>query len=124
MKRKGKVFGRSATGGMKELKREQVAALDPLALKILGQVAGLGAQKYATFNFAKGYPWTWSANALLRHLLSFLNGEDVDPESGYLHLAHAMWHCHTLLCFQMRRRGTDDRFPQVVEKVRKGGRRG
>lgn len=99
------------TGGAKGQKNCQMGALDPLALVQVGLVAGFGATKYERYNFAKGYRWSLSYDALQRHLMAFWNGENLDPESGLPHLAHAGWHCLALLTFSLRGRGTDDRFP-------------
>lgn len=99
------------TGGQKDQKLAQLGALDPAALLELAEVAGLGAQKYATHNFLRGYPWSLSFDACMRHLLAFWGGQDTDPESAQPHLAHAMWHCHAMLAFQLRDIGTDDRPP-------------
>lgn len=99
------------TGGAKGMKDCQVGALDPLALWEIGNVAGFGNRKYERYNFAKGYKWSLSYDALQRHLLAFWAGEDKDLESGLYHLAHAGWHCLALLTFLIRKKGTDDRFP-------------
>lgn len=48
-----------------------------------------GAKKYEAHNWRKGMPMTQGFNALMRHLVAFMNGEDKDPESGETHLAHA-----------------------------------
>ena len=47
-----------------------------------------GAQKYDRWNFLKveGAGQRYSA-ALLRHFTAWMGGEDIDPESGLLHLA-------------------------------------
>lgn len=103
------------TGGEKGQKPCQMGALDPRSLKEVGNVAGFGAYKYARYNFAKGYAWSLSYDAIQRHLMAFWDGENVDPESGCCHLAHAAWHCLTLMTFLFRDRGTDDRFPQEVK---------
>lgn len=103
------------TGGQKGMKECQVGALDPQAIWQVGLVAGFGNKKYARYNFAKGYKWSLSYDALQRHLMQFWNGEMVDSESGLPHLAHAGWHCLALLTFTLRGRGTDDRFPQEVK---------
>ncbi len=100
------------TGGEKGQKDCQMGAVDPLALMEVGKVAGFGGRKYERYNFTKGYRWSLSYDALQRHLMAFWNGEDVDPESGHRHLAHACWHSLALLTFSMRSKGTDDRFPQ------------
>jgi hypothetical protein len=103
------------TGGQKGQKLCQLGAIDPFALVELGRVAGFGASKYARFNFAKGYAWSLSLDALFRHLLAWAGGQDRDPESGLHHMAHAAWHCCALLTFILRGRGTDDRLHRAIE---------
>lgn len=100
------------TGGQKGQKLAQLGALDPLALMEVAEVAGFGGQKYERYNFAKGYKWSLSYDALQRHLHLFWAGENRDKESGLFHLAHAAWHCLALLTFYLRGKGTDDRFPR------------
>lgn len=102
----------SETGGMKGKKLAQIGSMDVMPLLELGKVAGFGAQKYAAYNYLKGYEWSLSYNACLRHLVAFWMGEDRDPESGLPHLAHAMWHCSAMLSFSIRGLGTDDRYVQ------------
>jgi hypothetical protein len=100
------------TGGQKGSKLETLGFVDPLALLELARVAGFGAKKYAPFNYLRGFVWSLSYNALQRHILLFMSGEDRDSESGRLHMAHAAWHCLALLSFSIRQLGTDDRPPQ------------
>ena len=102
------------TGGQKGQKQAQLGALDPAALLEVGKVAGFGAGKYERYNYVKGFSWSLSYDALQRHLHAFWDGEGNDPESGLPHLAHACWHCLTLLTFSMRGRGTDDRIGTVL----------
>ena len=97
------------TGGMKASKLCQLGFVDARALEILGEVAGMGAEKYEKFNYLKGYDWTLSINALYRHFLLFQQGEDIDPESGLPHMAHAAWHALNLVSFLDRDLGNDDR---------------
>ena len=99
------------TGGSKGRKDAQLGAVDPGAIMAVAEVAGFGARKYARYNFARGYAWSLSYDALQRHLHAFWGGQDRDEETGLYHLAHAAWHCLALLTFVMRGRGTDDRFP-------------
>jgi hypothetical protein len=103
------------TGGQKGQKLAQIGALDPLALLEVGKVAGFGAQKYDRFNFAKGYKWSLSYDALQRHLMDWAAGAEADDESGLSHLGHAAWHCLALLTFVLRERGTDDRLHRMLE---------
>lgn len=103
------------TGGQKGQKQAQLGALDPQSLMEVAKVAGFGAIKYSRYNFMKGYAWSLSYDALQRHLHAFWDGEDRDPESGHLHLAHAAWHCLTMITFLLRGRGTDDRHTSEEE---------
>lgn len=99
------------TGGAKGQKLAQLGAVDPQSVMRVAAVAGFGGQKYARYNFARGYAWSLSYDAMQRHLHAFWGGEDTDPESGLPHLAHAAWHCLALITFLERGKGTDDRFP-------------
>jgi Domain of unknown function (DUF5664) len=97
------------TGGEKGEKLAQLGALDPTSLMEVAKVAGYGCKKYARYNFLKGYRWSLSYDALQRHLHAFWGGENIDPESGLPHLAHACWHCLTLLSFSRLHATKDDR---------------
>jgi len=99
------------TGGAKGAKPAKLGALDPLALEQLALVCGMGEDKYGRFNYAKGFKWSLAVDALYRHLLAFLGGEDLDSESGLPHTAHVAWQALCLTTFLQRKRGTDDRFP-------------
>jgi hypothetical protein len=107
------------TGGQKGAKLAELGALDPMALWQIAEVAGFGSRKYSRGNFLLGYRWSLSFDAMMRHLLLFWTGEDLDAESGLSHLAHAGWHVMALLAFADRGLGTDDRYapkhPPVVE---------
>jgi hypothetical protein len=98
------------TGGEKGKKLAELGAIDPQSLMELAKVAGYGSEKYTRLNYMKGYKWSLSYDALQRHLMAFWSGESIDPESGLHHLAHAAWHCMTLLSYSARGLGTDDRY--------------
>lgn len=100
----------SETGGQKGSKPEQISTIDPKALLALAEVSGFGAQKYAAYNYLKGYDWNLSYDAAQRHLMEFWAGEDRDQESGLLHPLHAAWHCLAMSSFIMRDLGTDTRY--------------
>ena len=105
----------SPTGGQKGKKRAQLGALDPTALMSVAEVAGFGAEKYARYNFLKGYAYSLTYDACQRHLHAFWAGEDNDPESGLPHLAHACWHTLAMLAFLQRGVGDDDRPDSVYD---------
>lgn len=101
----------SETGGQKAEKPSKIGYLDPTALMLLGEVAGMSGpgKKYPMHNFLKGFDWSLSFNALQRHALQFWAGEDLDPESGLPHMAHVAWHALALVAFLDRGIGKDDR---------------
>ena len=101
MVNKEKRITNKLTGGAKGQKDIQLSVIPPEALMELGRVYGYGTKKYARHNFRKGYDWSLSYDALLRHLFADLNGEDRDPESGLYHLSHATWHCLNLLQYHL-----------------------
>lgn len=50
-----------------------------------------GSKKYGAFNWRETNIETMTyVGATLRHLSAFVDGENIDPESGNPHLAHAM----------------------------------
>lgn len=97
------------TGGEKGMKDVRIHAIPWEGLAELGRVYAFGEEKYADYNFRKGYKWSLSFDALQRHLWSWWAGEDTDPESGHHHLAHVTWHGFTLLLFAITGKGNDDR---------------
>ena len=98
------------TGGQKGKKLTQLGALDPMALIELARVAGMGADKYEALNYLRGYDWSLSFDAMMRHALLFWAGENTDPESGLNHMAHAAWMALSLVSFSERGLGTDNRY--------------
>jgi hypothetical protein len=69
-----------------------------------------GAGKYGRFNFKKGIEHTRLADACLRHLTAYLDGEDLDPESGVSHLGHALASLAMLSYMAANRPDLDDRY--------------
>lgn len=84
--------------------------ISPLAIKELALVLENGAKKYGDNNWRKGMPWTQVIASLKRHLHSFESGEDRDPESGLLHLGHAMCNIMFLIDYYQSFPQGDDRF--------------
>ena len=55
------------------------------------KVLEFGKKKYSAHNWKMGEGFKYSRvfNSTCRHLFSWIRGEDLDPESGLNHLAHA-----------------------------------
>jgi dATP/dGTP diphosphohydrolase len=72
------------------LKKPPLRLVPPAALLYMARVMGLGAAKYGPYNW-RGKPvrYTVYLEAAMRHILSALDGEELDPESGQPHAAHA-----------------------------------
>lgn len=93
---------RSATGGEKGKKPQQMSHIPPKFLLKLSEVYSHAQEsKYKDVapgvpNWTQGYPWSLSYDAMMRHLNAFWLGEYNDPEDGLPHLCHAAWHCATL----------------------------
>lgn len=100
------------TGGQKGMKPERHSLVPLKAVGMIARVYNYGAQKYAAHNWRKGYDWSLSYDACRRHLDAFWEGENLDPESGLPHLAHAGFHILTMLTFLLDKRyaAKDDRY--------------
>lgn len=102
------------TGGQKETRLARFDLIPEDVMWALAEHYGRGSKKYADHNWAKGYKWSNSYAACRRHLAKFWMGEDVDAETGSLHVIAAAWHCLALAAFHMRKKGTDDRFKEPM----------
>lgn len=98
-----------ATGGQKGSKPERFDLIPAECLEKMARLYGWTTQKYEADNWRKGFSWRLSFAALMRHAWAFWRGEDNDSESGLPHLAHAAWHCFTLMWFMDNRKDKDDR---------------
>lgn len=69
------------------------------ALVKVGEVGTFGANKKYTANGWKTVPNGQERykDALYRHLMHHETGEELDPESGLPHLAHAAWNTLAIL---------------------------
>lgn len=97
------------TGARKGTKLARYDLIPSGPLRLLAKHYGEGSKKYAERNWEKGYNWSKSFAALNRHLWSFWDGEDVDEETGSLHLTAATWHAVALTEYFLRNSGEDDR---------------
>ena len=67
-----------------------IGLLPRFALEQMALVMCHGEAKYGRHNWRKGIEVQRNIDAALRHIFAANEREDVDPESGFLHLAHAL----------------------------------
>jgi hypothetical protein len=85
----------------------------PVPTKLIwqvGQVLEFGAQKYSAHNWRKGGSWSSVINSALRHIVSMLEGNTIDKESGLAEAGHLGCNIAFLLEFAHTGSGDDDRF--------------
>ena len=100
------------TGGQKGQKLRRYDLLPVTALDAAAEHFGRGAAKYEDRNWERGYNWSLSYGALLRHLTAWWNGEDMDPDpemAGSHHLDAVLFHAMVLRTFATRNTDKDDR---------------
>ena len=80
------------------------------AVEEINRVLEFGANKYAAWNFTRdgGMNHSRILNSCLRHIFSYMRGQDCDPESGLSHLAHAGCNILFLLYYK--------KYPEVFTK--------
>ena len=85
--------------------------VNPRAMEDFVQVLTDGSVKYKPRNWELGLSWTSVLASLKRHISAFEKGEDFDPYSGRLHIAHAACNIHFLNSFYYT-------FPQGDDRVK------
>ena len=86
------------------------------ALKPMVQVLMFGAEKYEPNNWKKGLKYSTISESLQRHLYSFMEGEDNDPESKLSHLGHILCNAMFLSWMFIFRKDLDDRDINKIEE--------
>lgn len=113
----------AVTGGQKGQKKARHSLIPPEALQKVAEHYAIGAAKYEEHNWRRGYDWSLSYDAAIRHFGAFWAGEDLDEETGSPHLAAAVFHALTLLTFMVEHPELDDR-PSAAKYDEFFGRRG
>jgi hypothetical protein len=105
---------RSVTGGVKDNRgKAPIDLLPSRPLVAAAEIMAFGADKYKPHNWRLGLSWSQTWSSLQRHLLAFNDGEELDPETGKSHLAHAMCQLMFLTEYSLTGTGTDDRWVSV-----------
>lgn len=100
-----------STGGVKHDngKPDYSLLTRPMLESMIGALMH-GERKYQRGNFKQGFTNTRLVAAAMRHLMAYLDGEDLDPESGVSHLGHAQAAIGMLLDNQATGTSTDGRY--------------
>ena len=72
-----------------DTEKPDMSLLSAVWLFGVAQVLTFGKKKYNAHNWRKGLEISRLIAAALRHIFAFLNGENLDPETGLPHLHHA-----------------------------------
>lgn len=68
--------------------KPRLSLIEPDFILGLGEVLTFGATKYKAHNWKKGMYTSFIIDSLMRHLMKFINKEDIDSESKLKHLDH------------------------------------
>lgn len=98
------------TGGEKGQKPIRMDLLPVEPMWEVAKLYGKGAEKYAMHNWRRGYDWSLSYGAMMRHATQFWNGESYDEETGCHHLSSVIFHALALMEFEKTHPELDDRY--------------
>ena len=96
------------------IKKAPLSTIPAQVLMELGIAMREGAAKYGRFNFRViGVRSSVYYDATMRHLMSWWEGEDIDPESDLSHITKAISSLVVLRDAMMQDKNTDDRPPKA-----------
>ncbi|MEK6266418.1 MAG: DUF5664 domain-containing protein [Clostridium sp.] len=87
------------------------------SLEEIAKIFTFGAEKYAVNDWMQGIDYSSLIGAYKRHAAAFERNENVDPESGHYHLAHAATNMMMLLFYQVHQEiyeHNDDRVDRTL----------
>lgn len=100
-------------GGLRfDTGKPRVDLVPPEMIFAFAEVAAKGIEKYPERNWEKGMPYSKVYAPLLRHLMKWWMGQDVDSGeqgTGLSHLSHVLWNAAALATYERRGIGTDNR---------------
>ena len=77
-------------------------------LKDVVRILMFGAEKYSPDNWKKCDNTKRYKDALVRHVISYVIGDEKDEESGLSHLAHAVCNCLFLMWFDKQKENKEN----------------
>lgn len=96
--------------------KPQWSQLDMKSFEGACQVMMFGEAKYGRDNWRKGHPVRDLCDSLMRHLVAFMDGEDIDSESGLHHMDHAISNAMFIKYNLRENPQLDDRYKNVESK--------
>ncbi|MEC4857209.1 DUF5664 domain-containing protein [Mycobacteroides chelonae] len=109
----GETMSTSSTGGQKAGNDVRPSLFPVQELLEVAELYGKGAKKYADHNWARGYEWSKSYDAMMRHAMAWWGGEEFDNGdggTGQEHLDAVIFHALALKYFRKHFPEFDDRF--------------
>ena len=98
------------------IKKAPMSTVSAAVLAEIGVAMLEGASKYGRHNYrAVGVRGSVYYDATMRHLMSWWEGEDIDPDSGMSHLTKAITSLVVLRDSMIQDRISDDRPPRSKE---------
>jgi hypothetical protein len=114
---------RAITGAVKDNRGKPRVELLPVEpLLAVGRVLGFGAAKYKPNNWRLGLSWSQTIGSALRHIFAFAGGEDMDSESGEMHIDNAICQLMFLSTYWHTKTGEDDRWSSLPEEARESSK--
>lgn len=95
--------------------KADLSLIPTVAIEQMARAFMLGEKKYGRYNFYKGMEASRLTAAALRHIHAWNEGEELDPESGYSHLGHALACIAMILKQQELGTLKDNRYDKVQE---------
>lgn len=95
--------------------KPNLALIPKEAMWMMGQAFSYGAKKYGEENHKDGLAIKRQLAAALRHIYQFLDGEDIDPESGLNHLGHALASVAMAAYTLENNKDFDDRYKKEIK---------
>lgn len=97
--------------------KPKLALIPKEAIWGMGDALTFGANKYGQHNFRNGLEYTALVSAAMRHLTAWVDGENIDSESGLSHLDHALASLAMLKYMEVNKPEMDDRYKPEIKVV-------
>lgn len=92
--------------------KPQIHLVPTEAIEAAARALGFGAIKYDRWNYRGGITHTRLYDSVMRHMMEYLSGRSVDPESGLDPLDHAIAALSMLIWMRKHRPDLDDRYKE------------